>query len=189
MVVQSRPLYSDKDLISFLQQDDRRGMEIIFKHYYNPLYKFVFHFVRQHDASQDIVLELFSNLWKIRHNLKEDLRLKPYLFKAAKNRAFNALQRGERNQLISEIPEDIKEITLDTDQLLAAKELSHKIEIAIGQLPPRCQLIFKLSRFETMTYAEIAEYLDISKKTVENQMMKALKLIKKYLEAYIKGEL
>ncbi len=189
MVLQSRPLYSDKDLISFLQQDDRRGIEIIFKQYHKRLFKFVFHIIKQHGTSEDIVLEVFSNLWKVRHNLNENVAIKPYLYKAAKNRALNKLRKEDRNQLMAEFPENIHELAMDTNQIIEAKELKHKIRVAINLLPPKCQLIFKLSRFEDMTYAEIAEHLDISIKTVENQMIKALKTIRKYLEAYFKGDI
>lgn len=188
MVSQSRPLYSDKDLVGFLLQDDRRGIEILFKQYYTQLFRFVKLIMKDKAVSEDIVLEVFSNLWKIRYKLPDNVILRPYLFKAAKNQALNKLRKEERNQLIFDYPENIPSNQYETSNLLEAQELKDKINYAIALLPPKCQLIFKLSRYEDMSYREIADHLDISIKTVENQMVKALKNIRARLQPYLSGD-
>ena len=185
MIPDSRPLYSDQDLRTFLLQDDRRGLEILYKKYHIVLYRFVYLLLKREDLSEDIVLEVFFKLWKIRHHLPEKIAFKPYLYKAAKNLALNRLKKLQREQLIYDYPDDIPSNHADISQLLEVGDLEDKINTAIQLLPPKCQIVFKLSRYEDMTYPEIADYLDISIKTVENQMGKALRRIREYLQPYL----
>ena len=187
MIPDSRPLYSDQDLRSFLLQDDRRGLEILYKKYYIGLYKFVYFLIKREDLSKDIVLEVFFNLWKIRHHLPEKMTFKPYLYKAAKNLAINKLKKLQQDLLIYDYPDDIPSRQADISQLMEVSDLEDKINIAIQLLPPKCQLVFKLSRYEDMTYQQIADYLSISVKTVENQMGKALERIREYVKPYLDG--
>lgn len=187
MIPDSRPLYSDQDLRSFLLHDDRRGLEILYKKHYPGLYRFVYLLIKREDLSDDIVSEVFFKLWKIRRHLPEKMVFKPYLYKAAKNLAINKLKKIQREELIFDYPEDIPSRQADISQLMEVSDLKDKIGIAIQLLPPRCQLVFKLSRYEDMTYPQIANYLNISVKTVENQMGKALQKIRDYLKPYLSG--
>ncbi|MCG8320893.1 MAG: RNA polymerase sigma-70 factor [Cytophagales bacterium] len=187
MIPDSRPLYSDEDLRTFLLQDDRRGLEILYKKYYAGLYRFAYLLIKREDLSEDIVLEVFFKLWKIRHHLPEKIAFKPYLYKAAKNLAINTLKKLQQDPLTYDCPDDIPSHQADISQLLEVSDLEDKINIAIQLLPPKCQLVFKLSRYEDMTYPEIADYLNISVKTVENQMGKALKKIREHLKPYLSG--
>ena len=187
MIPDSRPLYSDKDLRSFLLEDDRRGLEILYKRYYAGLYRFVYLLLKREDLSEDTVLEVFFKLWKIRRHLPEKIVFKPYLYKAAKNLAINKLKRLQQDRLTYDLPDDLPSHQADISQLLEVSDLKDKISLAIQLLPPKCQLVFKLSRYEEMTYAQIADYLNISVKTVENQMGKALHSIREYLKPYLSG--
>ena len=171
-----------------LWRDDRRGLEILFKLHYDGLVRFVYLMVKRDDLSEDIVLEAFFKLWKIRHNLSRDTVLKPYLYKAAKNLALNKIKAEQRNRFIHDLSEDLPANESNIDEVLEAKELKDKISAAINILPPKRQIIFNLSRFEGLTYPEIADYLDISVKTVEHQMSSALKAIRAYLGPYLGNE-
>ncbi|MGI9541774.1 MAG: RNA polymerase sigma factor [Cyclobacteriaceae bacterium] len=183
----NKPLYNDADLLSMLWKDDRRGLEILFKMHLDGLVRFVYLMVKREDLSKDIVLEAYFKLWKIRHNLSKDTLLKPYLYKAAKNLALNKIKAEQRQQLIQEAPDNLPSQELGMDQIMEGKELQDKISRAIALLPAKRRLIFNLSRFEGLTYMEIADYLDISIKTVENQMSKALKTLREYLKPYLKN--
>ncbi len=151
-----------------------------FDEYYQPLCNFAYQFVKDRDEAEDVVQTVFISLWKKRGDLKIKTKLSSYLFMAAKNNALMVLRRrqyeskyAEQVQLsvVSRYEEDVKS---DEEQLL----LKEKIWRAVQTLPPKCQQIFKLSKVSGLTYKEIAEDLSISVKTVENQMSKALKILR-----------
>ncbi|WP_346756418.1 RNA polymerase sigma-70 factor [Agaribacillus aureus] len=172
---------------AFLLQDDRRGLEILFNKYFRDLYRFAFMIVNRNDLSQDIVQEVFFKLWQIRYRLPEEIVFKPYLYKAVRNLALNKLKKIQRHDFIYDFPEDIETQQLDMSELLEVRDLKDKIRLAVQLLPPKCQLVFKLSRYEEMSYSEIAAHLDVSVKTVENQMGKALRRIRDSLKPYLDG--
>ena len=180
----NQPLYSDKDLLSFLWSDDPRGMEILFRTYHQDLFRFVYFMLRQKEGAEDTVQEVFLNLWKVRHHLDPNTRFKPYLFKACKNKAFSRMKASERFSFdqdeLLEMPDD----SAGADQLLDHHQLASYLDQQVEALPPKRRLIFQLSRYQQMTYKEIADYLDISQKTVENQMIAALKSLRQALSRY-----
>ncbi|MDH3709659.1 MAG: RNA polymerase sigma-70 factor [Cyclobacteriaceae bacterium] len=185
MASQNQPLYGDQDLLDLFWKDDRRGLEILFKSHYQGLYQFVFIITRNKPLAEDIVQEVFINLWGVRHNLQRNTRFKPYLYRACKNLALNKLKSAHRIQFnsdeIPEIPDNQASIT----EILANQQLEQYLHEVVKALPPKRQLIFQLSRFQQMSYREIADHLDISVKTVENQMSAALRTIRKQLEKFL----
>ena len=181
----NQPLYSDKDLLSFLWGDDPRGLEILFRTYHQDLFRFVFFILRQKEGAEDAVQEVFLNLWKVRHHLDPNTRFKPYLFKACKNKAFSRMKASERYSYEDELLE-LPDGSASADQILDHGLLTEYMDQQIEALPPKRRLIFRLSRNQQMTYKEIAVYLDISQKTVENQMIAALKTLRQALAKYSK---
>ncbi len=182
---ENQPLYSDKDLLNFLWKDDNRGMEILFKLHYQPLYKFVYLIIKDQPLAEDVVQEVFINLWRVRHNLQGNTQFKPYLFRACKNLSFNKLKAAQKRKFTDDALMDFPQVTASVSDLLESKQLSEYLNQIIQKLPPKRQLIFRLSRFEQMTYQEIAGHLDISVKTVENQMTTALRTLRVELEKFI----
>jgi len=180
----NQPLYSDKDLLSFLWNDDPRGLEILFRLYHQPLFRFVFFMLREKADAEDTVQEVYLNLWKVRHHLEGNTRFKAYLFRACKNKALSRMKAAERLSYHQEELIEASDETCQADEILHHQHLSQYLEQQINSLPPKRRLIFQLSRFEQMTYKEIADYLDISQKTVEHQIMAALKFMRQALTRF-----
>lgn len=169
---------------------DINKIEELFKSHYKALCNTVNRIVKDCDASEDIVQEVFIRVWKKREEITIDSSFKGYLFKAVSNAALNYLQSRKVSGFKEEIDDSIHfHYALDERNLLDQKELEERIEKAIEILPPKCKVIFVLSRYEEMKYQEIANHLNISVKTVENQMGIALEKLRLSLNPYIKGEL
>lgn len=156
--------------------------EILYKTYYKILRNVVENIINDKDASHDVVQEVFLKLWRKRDDLDLILHPKAYLFKSSVNASITYLENNKQQVELTDIyPADIE--TADSNML--TKELELKIRMALNKLPPKCKAIFILSRFESMKYKEIANLLDVSEKTVENQMGIALKRMREDLKQYI----
>jgi RNA polymerase sigma-70 factor (ECF subfamily) len=142
--------------------------------------------VPDHDASKEIVHTVFVNIWEKREEFDFDKPAKSYLFTAVYNRCMNYI-RDQKKFIAHDEPtilSESSENTINNDHLEAA-ELESRIWKVINSLPEKCREVFILNRFEGKKYAEIAEDLNISVKTVESQMSKALKTLRDNLSEYI----
>jgi RNA polymerase sigma-70 factor (ECF subfamily) len=141
-------------------------------------------FVKNTDDAEEIVNDSFVAVWEKRNEFALTHALKPYLYKTVHNRSLNFLKK---KKLLFYETESDSLTQLHTSQLtpfeiLSMKELERKVHKLMTQLPPRCKQIFLLSRVEGFSHKEIATIMDISTKTIENQITIALKYIKKGLE-------
>ncbi len=179
-------LHNDNSILERLRNDDRQALELLFKTHYAPLCRFAKNILKDKDQAEDMVQEVFLKIWDKRHELKVSSSLKAYLFMAVKNHCLNTLKLNERKNWLDE---DMENDTLlsnnEVESKLNAKHLNEKIQQAIDLLPEKCKLTFQLSRHEEMSYKEIAELMNVSVKTVENQMGKALAFLRKNLLPYI----
>jgi len=161
-----------------------REFENVFKTHYSNLCMAAMRVVDDSDAAEDIVQDLFMHLWNNRETITVQSNLSSYLFVAARNRAIRYIQKHRQNNIRQIDSTHERQIAGGnaTDDEITNYELEIKIKEAIENLPPKCREVFILSRFENKKYKEIAEILDISIKTVENQMGKALRMLREYLE-------
>lgn len=174
---------------SNIENSELDNIEKLFKENYKSLCNVVFRIINDWDASEDVVQEMFLKLWKKKHEIKIESSLKGYLFKSASNSAINYLQSQKKLKLKEELSEQISNTqAVEESMIYDGKELQIRIEEALNKLPPKCKAIFLLSRQEGMKYQEIADELDISIKTVENQMGIALKKMKEELAPYLTKE-
>ena len=172
--------------------ESKDTFEFIFNKFYISLCYFAHNYVGKKEVAEDIVSEVFYKLWENRTTLKINTSIKSYLFKTVQNHCLNykkhqiVIKKFETN-LNNELNDDnsINNLKSDISSYIIAQEIQDKIEQSISILPPQCQHIFKLNRFENLKYKEIAEKLNISVKTVETQMYRALKKIKDFLKDYI----
>ncbi len=179
-----RPL-TDEEILELLNRGEAQGIELIFRQYYAYICKAVYKIIPDANLVEDLAQEVFYELWRKRGQLQVSTSLKGYLRRSAVNRALNYI-RDQRIKFAEEEQAPVQKSTLPTaPQRMNAAELQVKIDKAIDELPERCRIIFVLSRFEEMSYREIAEQLDISAKTVENQVSKALKLLRQALSPYL----
>ena len=140
--------------------------------------------VRSSAIAEDIVQDVFVKVWRNRAQLDQQQSIKSYLYRAAINTALNYLEKTKPNTSLDDTFEHAGSAN-DTDNMLAYQETEQRIQAAIDTLPPKCKVVFMLSRFEDQSYAEIAQALDISVKAVEKHMGKALKILREQLKDYI----
>jgi RNA polymerase sigma-70 factor (ECF subfamily) len=179
-------LHSDEQLMFRINNDDEQALEMLFRKYYPALVRFAKEIVKSKDQAEDMVQEVFVKIWDKRKTITVNTQAKSYLFVAVKNHCFNQLKLNERKYWMEDgMEDDIRISTTEGHNRMDEKNLEHQIRTAIDALPPKCGLIFKMSRFEEKTYKEIAETLGLSVKTIENQMGKALSLMRTSLAPYM----
>lgn len=161
---------------------DHRVFEELFRTYFTPLMTFSRRILGDEDDAREVVQLVFIRLWEKRNELDLSTSLKSYLFRSVHNRSLNVI-RDRKKFSAEEVPEEAAE--WDAEAGMEALELEERIRGAIENLPDRCGEIFKLNRFEGLRYSEIAVKLSLSVKTVENQMSKALKLLREQLGKYL----
>jgi len=179
------PTTDDQRILSLLQTDDEQAMDLLFQAYYPLLVNTAYHVLMDEHQAKDLVQEVLFNFWSKRDNLQVTGGLKPYLRRAVINRSIDQIRRKKRIGVAEEITDyNMTDQSASTQDLLENSDLKQVIMKAVASLPEKCKLIFTLSRFEDLSHNEIAEQLDISKKTIENQMTKALKTIRLAVQQY-----
>ena len=161
---------------------DKQEFEKHFREYFTPLMAFSRRILGDEDDAREVVHQVFIKLWERRSELDLSTSLKSYLFTAVNNRSLNVI-RDRKKFSSEEVPERVGE--WDVSAELESMELEEKIRGVIASLPEKCRVIFELNRFDGLKYSEIASQLDISVKTVENQMSKALKILREQLARYL----
>lgn len=171
-------LPSEEKILQLLRASSEEAMVIIFREHYAFLCQVIARILPDTHVAEDLAQEVFLEVWKKRSSLQINSSLKSYLRRAAVNKTLNYIRdrkiRWDDEDKISFVAYEASSAV----EKMEEEEMKMAIEAAIDQLPERCRLVFSLSRFEEMTYQEIADQLDISIKTVENQMTKALKMLK-----------
>lgn len=182
------PLPSDNqdfELLKRIRQNDEQAMAQLFRLYYGQVCKAINRVISDTHVVEDLAQDVFYDLWRRRDALEINTSIKAYLKRAGVNKTLNYI----RDRKIKWDDEDklpfMASREPDATQVLQGEDLKKKIDESINQLPERCRLVFSLSRFEDMSYQQIADELDISIKTVENQMSKALKYLRESLGPYL----
>ena len=162
--------------------------ERIFKAQYSGLCRVAFRILKDEDKAEDVVQDLFARLWETRENRTISVSHKTYLTRAAVNAAIDYQEKHRREVTPTEEQwQQLQPAANLTEELLSGTETQAQIAHALDKLPPACKTVFVLSRDEELSYKEIAAALDISVKTVENQMGKALKILRQELLPYLGG--
>ena len=175
---------TDEQLTQRLRQGQAPALDELFRRYYVDLCRIANRFVQSESQAEDIIQELFVSLWEKRATLPELDSVGPYLRRSARNRSLNYLRDRKRLPVTDgEVPETIAAPAATA--ALENRELRTRITKAIDQLPERCRLVFTMSKIEDMTHREIAKSLDISTKTVENQMTRAYRYLREWLALVI----
>jgi RNA polymerase sigma-70 factor (family 1) len=162
-------------------QLDLKQFEVLYKTYQPGLVNFAFFYLKNEQEAIDLVQELFISIWEKKDSSPITDNPKSYLMTSVKNRCFNKLTRNKNNSNSIELLGDILISQEDTSSAIETKQTEEQILKSIDKLPEKCKEIFVLSRFEQMSYKEIAATLNISAKTVENQIGNALKFLRKEL--------
>lgn len=159
---------------------------MLFRTYYEPLCNYAYSFLRDKEDAEEVVQSTFLLVWEKRETLEIRTSLKSYLYAMVRNACLNVLKHQKIRQRHEEEETALAERSRDAiAHTVAGNELEQRIQEAVEQLPEQCRMVFKLSRFEELKYSEIAEQLNISVKTVENHMGKALRIMRERLKEYL----
>ena len=166
-------------------------MEALFKGYYAPLASAIYRVVRDRAAAEDLTQDVLTRVWHNRATIELTTTWRAYLHRAALNAALRHQERAARTIALDDaLPVGAPEPAAPTADTLADlhhREASAAVADALTHLPPECRRVFELSRFEELSYKEIAHTLAISPKTVENQMGKALRIMRQQLSGVLKN--
>lgn len=174
----------DKQLKTQVVNGDLNAFEMVFRDYYKPLVRYGNTFLRDTDETEDVVQQVFVSIWEKRAQIDIHTSIRAVLYKAVQNACLNKIKhRKVRNAYAEEWKMTQQKESVSVP--VYVDELQQRIQLAIEQMPEQCGKIFKMSRFEQLRYQEIADQLGLSVKTIENQMGKALKIVREELKDYL----
>lgn len=159
--------------------------EELFRENYESLTRYAFSMMKNQEEAEDVVQRLFVKFWEKRTEMESVNDLRAYLYRSTYNTCLNEIKRLKRMNSFSGDHEANVETSDRANHLILGQELEAQIETAVSSLPEKCQEVFRLSRFEELSYKEISEELGISVKTVENHMVKALRIMRTELSEYL----
>lgn len=170
---------TDAELIALLRNEDHAAFTEVYKRFWDKVFAVAYHRLNDQLEAEEVVQDVFFSLWKRRKELEIQYSLNTYLSTAAKYQIINR----QRKQYLKEQNVAITDDGIDSTQLwFSARELKQQLDYHISQLPEKCRLIFNMSRAQYKSYAEIAAELNISEKTVEANITKALKILREKLQ-------
>lgn len=175
----------DRKIVKEIKKGNLKTFEMLFKKLYTSLCNYANKYVHNLDVSEEIVQELFYKLWAKREKLDINVSLKSYLYRAV----YNGCLQYHNHRTIELRYEDYRKNhhnvnETDASEAMRTQELYEVINNTLNSLPERCRKIFHLNRYEGLKYWEIAEKLSLSVKTIEANISKALKLLRKNLKQY-----
>ncbi|HWA34904.1 MAG TPA: RNA polymerase sigma-70 factor [Cyclobacteriaceae bacterium] len=169
-----------------LKEGNESAFEMLFRTYYKPLCNYAYSFLNDKDEAEEVVQSAFIGVWDKRTSIEIQTSMKSYLYRMVRNSCLNVIKHSRvkmqhaRHEMAGGEP-----VYENASQAVISNELEQKIREAMKELPEQCRLVFQLSRFEELKYSEIAGQLNISVKTVENHMGKALKIMREQLKDYL----
>lgn len=169
--------------------EDAVAYKKLFFHFFLPLKNFSYAIVKSGETAEEVVSDVFMEIWIRRKKISEIDNLQLYLYVSVRNASLRKLQQAKK---IATLPLDDLKVEFsspdpDAETKLVTTELSEKIAAAIDQLPQQCKIIFKLAKEDKLKYKEIAQTLNISVKTIDNQLAIALKKIAAVLQVPLKS--
>jgi RNA polymerase sigma-70 factor (family 1) len=185
-------LKASKEYIAHLlhrlsQTGDEKAFELLFKLFYERLLHFSLLYVHTPEIAEEVISDVFVKVWNNRGNLAQIANLETYLFVAVKNQSLNCVSglSGFFVSAATVLPLDSLVDTFDPGKELELRELQFDIEKAVARLPTQCKVVFKLIKEDGFKYKEAAEILNLSVRTVETQLARALNKLSVALDPYL----
>ena len=186
---------SDMEIWETIKKNDKKSFEMLFNRYHDSLCLYTYGLVRNIEAAEEIVNDVFFKIWCKRDQIQINYGVKQYLFRSVFNASSDFIRQNlflSRYSFV-EVDSWINETIATNDEyildLLDNEDVQNDVMKAIEQLPPQCKTIFCSSRFDLLTYNEISEKLNISVNTVKTQMSRALDAMRKQLGKYFETPL
>jgi len=175
---------NEQNLLNLLAAGDKAAFETLFKGYFKSLHRYALGILQDEATAEEIVQQVFYKIWERKSRLKVHTSFRAFLYTAVYNECINYIKHKQhKTRYHSHVQYTHEQSTLSsgiTDRM-EANELAKRLLTAIAEFPEQCGLLFCLSRFEELKYREIADKLGISVKTVEAQVTKAMKILRKKL--------
>lgn len=172
--------FIEKEAFQLITTDNKLSFELIYKEFWSKLYIYAFNVLREREICEDIVQEIFVDLWTKRHEI-QIIDIDLYLYQSVKNQIFNHFRKSKyKKQLLTKF--NLLSTQYKIDELYEKKVIRVNIKKASSKLPEQRRIIFQMSRYDGLSNKEISESLDISLQTVKNQISKSLKFIRKSLK-------
>lgn len=169
----------DQQLLESIRAGDKNAFQNCFHKFYRKLRVYAYTFVRDNEDAEEIVQQVFCRIWERKDQLRPEGSLQSFLYRSVYNESLSLLRHQKvRNTFQIYQTKHMENQDPDVSHQILASELSNHIQRAIAELPEQCRTIFQMSRFEQLKYQQIADVMNISIKTVENQMGKALKVLR-----------
>jgi len=171
---------TDRNLIIGLRKGKNKAFKLLFSKYYDWLCNYIYKLSNDYQLSEDLVQDVFVKLWENKNSIIIKSSLKNYLFKTCHNQFLQHLRKEKvKSDFLDSLRWDILyDVYNDDDSEAVYESKVNKLYKLINQLPPRCREVFVKAKLEKKKYKEIAEDMNISTKTVENQMSKALHFLR-----------
>lgn len=170
-------------LIDRISKGDEGAFEEMFHTFHARLHGFAYSFLKSKELSDEVVMDVFVNLWKRRDNLKSIKNIETYLFVSVRNLAYTLIKKEIRYNFdeLKDVHIDLAKYHKTPETSIISQENLKAINEAVEMLPPKCKMVFKLIREEGFSKKEAAEILKISSKTIDNQIAIAVKKIAEVL--------
>ncbi len=176
--------YTNDELLELLARSDEHAFTEIYNRFWKKLFAISYNRVNEYELAEDIVHDAFASLWANRSKVKID-SLENYLATATKYIVLSKIKKKEQERIYNSSHHQAPVVELYVENSLHFKRILEVVNLEIEKLPEKCRLIFKYSRNEGMPVKQIASELNISPKTVENQLNKALKQLKLATKTFI----
>jgi RNA polymerase sigma-70 factor (ECF subfamily) len=176
---------TDRELIEQLQRGSHDAFDAIFRTYYARMVGAAEALLGERAAAEEAAQEVMLELWRRSASITIETALGAYLFRAVRNRALNQIRHARTRRQAEPLLGAETSAAPHADARVRQRELNVALQAAIEELPPRCREVFELSRAQGLRYAEIADALGISVKTVEAQMGKALRILRDRLSDWL----
>lgn len=176
----------EKVLVSKLKKGNKNAFSVIFITYYKDLVLFAATFTHEYDSAEEIVQDTFTHIWEEHDSVNIDISIKSYLLKAVRNKCIDWLRHKKVMQnYIQDALTDSVYYECNTDNYLINSEIEGLIKIALEKLSPEISMVYRMHRFEGLRYQEIAEKLNVSVRTIETRIGKALCSLRDVLHDYL----
>lgn len=173
---------NEEGLVRLLINKDKGAFEQVFNQFFNAMVLYAARFMDTREEAEEIAQDVFVKFWEKCESLSPDSSIKSYLYRAVHNSCLNVIKHEKvKDGYKQHVIHFLESTYQDNVEVYDPDQVRSRIHNEIDKLPPRCSEIFKLSRFEGLKYQEIADHLEISIKTVEVQMGKALKVLRENL--------
>jgi RNA polymerase sigma-70 factor (ECF subfamily) len=178
-------LYNDEELMQEIKAGNMFAFDALYRKYNKKLYKFGYSILKSTEEAENLIQDVFLNLWENRHKVEKNSSIKSYVFTITYNSAISIIRKKARESQFIEYLKTLQDISVEAANVeLEYNELTNKLDEIIKGLPQRQKEVYLLHKVEGLKYNEIAERLNISVNTIENHMSHALKTIRKKLGNY-----